>query len=228
MNDGDEWAAISRRIGIEPGALRLIHQVHGTAVVRARAAGGIPVPRPQADVVISDDPDVAIAVRVADCAPILLWDRDLGAVGAVHAGWRGTMQGAAPAAVRAMSEAFGSRAASLVAAIGPCLGPCCGEVGPEVVEQFRGAGHAEPDLRRWFTSGPTERPYLNLWAANRDQLVDAGVPPAQVRVAELCTRTHASLFHSYRAQGAQAGRMAGVIRAGRSTRTDGRVQNNSA
>ncbi len=212
IDDEEEWRAVARRMEVEAAEVRLIRQVHGIDVAICRAGDGPPQTRPEADVIISNDPSVAIGVRVADCAPVLLADRRRPVVGAAHAGWRGTVKGAAPTAVRAMVDTFGSDAADLVAAIGPCLGPCCGEVGDEVVDAFRKAGHADADVTRWFAQGRSGRPYLNLWTANRDQLIRAGVPAAQIHVAELCTRSHASLLHSYRA-GERAGRMAAMIRA---------------
>jgi YfiH family protein len=212
VNDEREWTAVAERMGVAAGKLRLIRQVHGVGVAIARAGTGLPRERPEADAIITDDASVAIAVRVADCAPVLLAHRGRRVVGAVHAGWRGTLKSAAAVAVRAMTDTFGLYPGDLIAAIGPCLGPCCGEVGPEVVQAFRQAGHAEADLDRWFTSGRSGRPHLDLWAANRDQLHSAGVPSSQINVAELCTRTHASLLHSYRAQGPKVGRMVAVIR----------------
>jgi polyphenol oxidase len=94
---------------------------------------------------------------------------------------------AAGAAVRAMTREFGTDPADVVAAIGPCLGPCCGEVGDEVVEAFRQAGHPAASLERWFTdNGSSGRPHVDLWTATSDQLVAAGVPFDRVHVARLC------------------------------------------
>ena len=213
VEDEREWDAIAAHLGLIPGNLRLVRQVHGTsvAVVRRGARGG--AERPEADIVISDDPDAAVAVRVADCAPVLLADTRLGVVGAAHAGWRGTVRRAAAVAVAAMEGTFGTRPADLIAAIGPCLGPCCGEVGPEVLEMFRAEGHPPTALERWFAPGPSGRPHLDLWRANADQLADAGVQPERIFTAELCTRTHHALLHSYRAHGSSAGRSAALIRA---------------
>ena len=210
-DDEQEWRRVAAAIGVAPDALRLIHQVHGRGVaVASSASAGL---RVEADVIVSDDPSLAIAVRVADCAPILIGDPRRGAVAAVHAGWRGTIQRAAAAGITALAQAFGSRPADLIAAIGPSLGPCCGEVGEEVVAAFRDAGHARAAIARWFTPGASGRPYLDLWRANRDQLEEAGVPAANIHAAELCTKTDAAVFHSYRADRDRAGRMAGVIRA---------------
>lgn len=208
----DEWRSVAQGIGVPLDRLLLIRQVHRADVAVARAGRSGPWQRPEADVIVSDDPAGAIGVRVADCAPVLLADRRLGVAGAAHAGWRGTVQRAAAAAVAAMTAEFGSRPSDLIAAIGPCLGPCCGEVGHEVVEAFRAGGHDERMLARWFAEGPAGRPHLDLWRANRDQLESAGLGPANIHVAALCTKTHAVHLHSYRVDKEKAGRMAAVIR----------------
>src|SRR5690606_22578476 len=103
-------------------------QVHGNDV--AVVGPGTPArgERPRADVAVSNEADAAVAVRAADCVPLLLGDRRTGAVAAVHAGWRGTAARAAVAAVEALGREFGSRPADLVVAIGPCIGACCYEV----------------------------------------------------------------------------------------------------
>jgi YfiH family protein len=209
--DPDEWDLVARFAGVPTGQLRLLHQVHGNCVVEASALQS----RPEADAIISDDPSVALVVRVADCAPLLIADARLGVVAAVHAGWRGTLQRIAPVAVRALADRFGSRPEDLIVAIGPSLGACCGEMGAEVVDAFAAAGHDRRSIERWFTTGSRGRPHFDLWRANADQLETAGVAPNAIHVAELCTRTYPDAFHSYRAAGSAAGRMAAVIRANR-------------
>lgn len=212
-----EWDAVANAVQVSAGGLRLVRQVHGASAAAARKGMASPWEEPEADAIVSDDPDVALVVRVADCAPILLADRKRAVVGAAHAGWRGAMQSMAGEAVLAMQREFGTDPSDLTAAIGPCLGPCCGEVGQEVIQAFQEAGHSGPALERWFSPGPRGRPMLDLWMANVDQLSAAGVPRDSIHVAELCTRTHAGIMHSYRVSGAAAGRMAGVIRV----RTEG-------
>jgi YfiH family protein len=208
-----EWQAVAHEIGVDADRVLLLRQVHRATVAVARHDRASPWHRPEADVAVSDDPASALGVRVADCAPVLLADRRVGVVAAAHAGWRGTVLGAAPAAVRAMRESFGSNPADLVVAIGPCLGACCGEVGPEVRAAFLDAGHPVAAVGAWFTPGGGDRSYLDLPLANRDQLEAAGVPATQIHVAGLCTRSFADVFHSYRAAKEHAGRMVGVIRA---------------
>jgi YfiH family protein len=214
-HESDEWRLVADWIGIAHGGLRLIRQVHGVAVAHARKGDSASWTTPEADVVITDDGEVAVGVRIADCAPVLIADRRLPVVAAAHAGWRGTLRNAPAEAVRALCEEYGSNPHDLVAAIGPCLGPCCGEVGIEVVEAFRAAGHDSTSMERWFAPGPRGRPHLDLWQANRDQLQRAGLTPGNIFAAELCTRTHAPLFHSYRGAGEKAGRMVAAIRVRR-------------
>jgi YfiH family protein len=207
-NEEREWDAVAASMGVTRDRLLLVKQVHGTEVATARRGRQDIWPRPQADVIITDDPEVAVGVRVADCAPVLLFDRARNVGGAVHAGWRGTAAGAATAAVAALTREFGSRPDDLVAAVGPCLGHCCGEVGPEVVEAFVDNGGDGA----WFTPGTGDRSFLDLERANRDQLQRAGVPAARIYVSGLCTRTHRGRLHSYRGDGAAAGRLLAAIR----------------
>src|SRR5918993_3942824 len=88
-DDEAEWTAVARSLGVTSGRLRLLKQVHGVHTVVARRGGAWPHTRPEADIIITDDPSIAIGVRTADCAPVLLFDRARNVAGAVHAGWRG-------------------------------------------------------------------------------------------------------------------------------------------
>jgi len=210
------------------GALWLVqaNQVHGRAHVVVRT--GQPASngeRPEADVLVSNAPDAAVTVRAADCVPVLIADRESGAVAAVHAGWRGTCAGAVGAAVDAMRAEFGSRPADLVAAIGPSIGVCCYEVGPELVDAFAAAGHERHLIDRWFTSTPPPRGSrvrnplrLDVAGANRDQLLLAGVPEEQVHLSGLCTAMHLDVLTSYRAEKEKAGRLVAAIRSAKTGR----------
>jgi YfiH family protein len=211
-NDDIEWTAVAAALGVPRDRLLLITQVHGVDAAVVRRGWRPPWVRPRADIIFTDDPSVAIGVRVADCAPVLLFDRIRGVVGAAHAGWRGTAAGASTAAVEALRREFGSNAADLVAAIGPCLGACCGEVGPEVVEAFRAGGATEASIASWFSRGRDDRFQLDLERANRDQLERAGLDPSAIHATGLCTRTNRERLHSYRADREAAGRMVAAIR----------------
>src|SRR5262249_2256482 len=130
-------------------------------------------------------------------------------------------------AVAALRRHFGSRPQDLIAAVGPSIGACCYEVGPDVVQRFQRAGFGGDRLGAWFLDGPAQLPgnpsmpgltpradhwFFEGWAASRDQLIGAGVPVAQIFVAELCTASHPATLCSYRRDGAPAGRLAGAIR----------------
>jgi hypothetical protein len=209
----EEWAAVAKLAGVAPERLLLLHQVHGKTIVTGDADRPGGWTREEADGIIGNDATVALVVRVADCAPVLLADSQTGAVAAVHAGWRSTMQRIVAAAVDALREGFGTDPRNLVAAVGPSLGACCGEMGEEVLDAFRAAGHDAATLDRWFVRTPGKRPHFDLWRANREQLEASGVPAPAIHSAGLCTRTYSGTFHSYRAAGPAAGRMAAVIRA---------------
>lgn len=233
--------------------MAMAKQVHGNTVVVVRDGGlseradggppeGGPYVTPEADAFVSDSADVAVAIRVADCVPLLMADRARGVVAAVHAGWRGTAARAAVSAIDALVREFGTRPADVIAAIGPSIGPCCYEVGSELVDAFAAAGHERYLIDRWFLApapprGSRERPAsaegfgeasrsafdfdarrlpklrLDVAGANRDQLLLAGVPEEQIYSSGLCTAMHLDVLTSYRAERGKATRLAGVIRA---------------
>jgi YfiH family protein len=220
-SEDDDWRRVAATVGVPPARLLRLTQVHGRGVVVFRAGDPVPGPPPgeaggaawpEADIALTDDPTVALAVQVADCVPLLLADSRTGAVAAVHAGWRGTAAGAARAAVAALVDEFGAAPERLVAAIGPSIGPCCYVVGEELIEAFRAGGLAD-GIDRWFTRDDRGCLRLDVAAANRDQLMASGVPAASIHDARLCTSSRPDLFASYRRDGPGTGRIAAVIRS---------------
>jgi polyphenol oxidase len=196
----------------------MVTQVHKAGVLVVRRGESPIDSRPEADIIVSNDPAVAIAVRAADCVPLLLGDRATGVVAAVHAGWRGTAAGAARTAVEALGREFGTRPHDLVAAIGPSIGSCCYEVGTELVDAFGAAGFERYLIDRWFLSPPSGRAgagprpiYLDVAGANRDQLLLAGVAADSVHLSGLCTAMNIDFLPSFRVEKVQAGRIAGAI-----------------
>jgi YfiH family protein len=174
------------------------YQVHGKVVTLVEPDTA---PRPRCDVLMTRSAQRALMLRYADCTPVLLADRKRRAVAAVHAGWRGSAVRAAGAAVQAMQQAFGTHPGDLLAGIGPAIGPCCYEVGQDVIDAFRD----RPEL--------ISQSRLDLWEANRQALVEAGVPAEQIELARICTQCHPERFFSHRANaGVPAGRFAGIIR----------------
>lgn len=210
------WQHLADYLGLAPNRVARVHQVHGCGVAHVAADGAVPRGDhpPQADALVSDDPSVALTVRVADCVPILIGDRRRRVVAAVHAGWRGTCASIAAATVHELRATYGSAPTDLVVVIGPSAGPERFEVGEEVVEAFRAAGHGDEALSRWVLRGLGPKPHADLWTANADQVIAAGVPPGAVIVMRACTLTHRDWFFSHRADGPATGRMTAAIRLG--------------
>jgi len=181
------------------GRLFLMRQVHGACVVEAPWEE-----RPEADAAIATGQGLVLGVETADCLPILLVDPMRRAVGAVHAGWRGTASEVAMRAVESL-RAQGSRSEDLVAALGPAIGPCCYEVGDEL----------RPAFDRWggdlFRPGPRGRPHLDVRAANRRQLLSAGLRDERIHDVAQCTSCRRDLYHSYRRDGPNGGRMISFV-----------------
>jgi polyphenol oxidase len=201
-----QWTALAAYADLTITELSRLTQVHGRDIVAIDRPGGVVT---RADGQSTARPDVLLAIRVADCVPLLVADRRTGAVAAVHAGWRGTAAGIAHAAVAHMSAQYGTTPGDVVAAVGPSIGPCSYIVGEEVRAAFRESGWGEAQVGAWFVERSDLR--LDLWRANRDQLVQAGVPATAVYVAELCTACNEDAFYSYRRDGKGTGRMVGFI-----------------
>jgi len=220
LSSDADYQQLARAVGAD--RVVTLTQVHGATVVVVRRDAPAPAAPPEADALVSNSAEVAIAVRAADCVPMLMADRDSGAVAAVHAGWRGTAARAAVAALNAMEREFGTHPSNVVVAIGPSIGPCCYQVGSDLVDAFAAAGHERYLIDRWFSTPPPPRGSherrqlrLNVAGANRDQLVLAGVPEGQIHDVGLCTAMHLDVLTSYRAEKENAGRIAGIIVAAR-------------
>lgn len=155
--------------------------------------------RPEGDALVTDRRGLTVAVATADCVPVLIGGN--GVVAAVHAGWRGLVAGVIPATLGVISSRFGRPASALVAAIGPCAGAAAYEVSDEVREAFRDAG-----LAGELFAGTRPGHWLcDLAAAANTQLRDSGVP--EVDLLGRCTVSEPRSFHSWRRDGAAAGRM---------------------
>ena len=183
-----------------------VWQVHSAHCVVALDPRPVDTPHKKADVILTRNPGVTLYMRFADCVPVLLYDPVRAAVGMVHAGWLGTVRGAARVAVEVMGTAFGSQPGDILAAIGPSIGPDHYEVGQDVLEQVAAAFSGETDR---LVERRNDRLYLDLWAANRLQLQEAGVK--HVEVAGLCTACHTDDWFSHRAEKGQTGRFGALL-----------------
>ncbi len=157
------------------------------------------------DALITRVPAVCIAVTTADCVPVLLYAPDKKVIAAIHAGWRGTVLQIVYKVVCKLIESYGCDPLLLKAGIGPSISRDYFEVGKEVVDAFL---MIYSDLDRIVTySQDTNNPHIDLWEANRQQLLKAGLEADNIETAGLCTFIDSNDFFSARRQGVQSGRM---------------------
>jgi polyphenol oxidase len=221
------WLEVARAVDVDVGQLARIHQVHGAHGVVAQSNAS---ERPDADIVMSNDRQIALAIQTADCVPLLIFETRSGAVAAAHAGWRGLAARVPAETVAMLTREFASRPEDLMIAAGPSIGACCYEVGEDVHERFTANGFTDAELAKCFFQEPqpTRRNpsmsglpagrrdghwYFDGWTATRDALVAVGVPSERIHMAELCTASHPDVLCSYRLNGKSAGRMAAVVRS---------------
>jgi polyphenol oxidase len=206
-----------------------LRQIHSDIIHLVDSVPNAPLP---GDGLITAAPGLLIAVQAADCLPILLVDTKRRAVGAFHAGWRGTLKRIVEKGVGEMYRCFGSRPRDLKAAIGPGICGCCYEVGEDVrakfesqfayaAKLFREVKESDPVREKYpllFLSArppghsqPLYRIFLDLVEANRQQLMAAGVPAKNIEAPLACTNCHPELLFSYRAEKGKTGRMMGAV-----------------
>lgn len=201
-------------LGCSHHALITAQQVHGTTVATLTeeqwlgSDEDIDFPAfPATDAIVSTAPGAVLLVSLADCASLTLYDPVKRVVGLAHCGWRGTVKGMPRAVVQTMVSVFGCRPVNIRVGIGPSIGPCCYEVGEEVVQAWHDAQGAEGAPAVLTRTGQR---FFDLWAANRLQLLQAGITARRIETAALCTACHQETFFSHRASGGTAGRFAAL------------------
>jgi polyphenol oxidase len=184
-------------LGFHGPAVRYARQVHGTMCLGAD--GAEPGLVGEGDALWTTARDLPLAIFTADCLALVVVDPERRALAVAHAGWRGTVAGLAARVVEALVREAGARADRLRVAIGPSIGPCCYEVDAPVIDPLRAAFPA--DWTRWARAKAPGKWWLDLWQANTDQLVAAGVASTAVANPRLCTACRSDLFFSYRQEG---------------------------
>ncbi|MBR2978838.1 MAG: peptidoglycan editing factor PgeF [Myxococcaceae bacterium] len=225
----DNARRFTRALGIHPACVATVRQVHGTRIVEVvdPESKGAPAtddcavfapdlerdllapPLCEADGLITRSPRIALAIRTADCVPILLFGQSPGtdaAIAALHAGWRGSLDNIAARAVRLFADRFGIAPRHIQAAIGPCIGPCCYEVSAALARDFEarfGAGviHGVVD----------GSPRLDLVQVNRLSLLNAGLSEASIHTSARCTACESERFFSHRRDQGQTGRHLSIV-----------------
>lgn len=200
-------------IGFDPTRLVLTRQTHSDivrVVTGADCRGLCHRDYPECDGLVTAEPGLALLVFTADCTPVLLYDPVTGAVGACHAGWRGTARDIAGKTARAMAAFFGCDPKNIRAAVGPNIGFCHFETGTDVPEAMIAAYGKAAEA---YIRPAGEKYHVDLKAMNRLSLNRAGVE--QVDVSEECTMCRPDLFFSHRTTGGNRGSQGAVIVCGK-------------
>ncbi|MBI1802905.1 MAG: peptidoglycan editing factor PgeF [Ignavibacteriae bacterium] len=204
-NVGDDPSKVTQNrerffgaLNIPIDRLAIPYQIHSAAIRRAENPGRYE----SCDALVTNIPELFLAVSIADCLPILLYDPVARAIAAVHSGWRGSKEKVLLKAIETLRKEFGSCPKDLVAFIGPAAGECCYEVGKEVAKEFPTECVVQEQGRK---------PRLDLKFFNKNILLESGVDEQRIEVSPLCTICTPAILHSYRRDGHSSGRMMGVI-----------------
>lgn len=195
----ENFRLFCKAIGIQPERVITNRLTASTNLVRRVSASDLEgydiydePAAPRADGIITNDSSIALFLYSADCATVMLLDQTHRAIGVLHAGWAGSLNGIIPNTVNAMVDEFGTVPAELIAVICPSISGCCFEVGVEVSEKFIEAGYSAYVLEGF------DKPHIDLFGVNSEVLADSGINVDNIHKIELCTRCHEELFHSYR------------------------------
>lgn len=195
-NVEENFRILANALGVDLDHLVLTRQTHSDivrVVTKADAAGVDHRAYPECDALITNDPGIALVIFTADCTPILLWDPVTGAVGAAHAGWRGTAAKIAAKTVRAMMDNFGCDPENVRAAIGPNIGPCCFQTDGDVPQAMSEAFGSEAEA---FIRPDGEKFYVDLKGLNALALRGASV--SKIEISTDCTMCQHDRFWSHR------------------------------
>lgn len=210
---GDDLARVKENrllsfqaLGCKPESIFDVWQVHSADVVCANAPRLTDEALRQADIILTDKPNVTLFMRFADCVPILVYDPRKAVIGVSHAGWMGTLRDVATATVNAMRKNYASNPADIIACIGPSIGPDHYEVGADVILQVMQKFGDESNQLLISNNGKI---HFDLWKTNKLLLERAGV--GRIEVAGICTACHTDDWFSHRAEKGRTGRFGALI-----------------
>ena len=196
LRNGQE--KLAKELDIETKQVVFIKQRHGSVVIEAKIGN-----LQEGDALVTNKTDLCLAVRVADCVPILLFDTTNKIVASIHAGWRGSVKEIVVNTLKYMQDKYMVNPGDVIAGIGPSIGPCCFEVKEHVASQFKDS------YVSWFTHkmGRT----IDLWRVNYDQLIKGGVQKKNIEIANICTKCNLDKYFSYRATGEASSFACGIM-----------------
>lgn len=190
-----------------PASIHDVHLVHGVDILFADSPRDLTQPAQKADIIFTNNPEVSLFMRYADCVPLLFHDPKQKVIGLAHAGWMGTVKGVAEVSVKAMTEKYASKAEDIFVGIGPSISVEKYEIGEDVASQFR---DKFPNDSEKVLVQKNNKTYLDLWESNVIQLKSCGVE--QIQVSGLCTASNTDDWFSHRAEKGKTGRF-GVLLA---------------
>jgi len=183
-----------------------VWQVHSADVVCADKPRSWDIPHVKADAILTNNPDVTLFMRFADCVPVLFFDPFQKLVGLAHAGWQGTVKEIVTITVNQMVSVYGSLPSDIRAGIGPSIATHHYEVGPEVIDQV---DRVFGPLAKWLLPSQNGSTYFDLWRANQILLEQAGLD--QIEISGLCTACHPQDWFSHRGEQGKTGRFGALI-----------------
>jgi polyphenol oxidase len=205
FNVGDDPDTVQRNreifynsLRIDPADIAFPIQCHSSHVRSVSKSGTYP----DADALITDVPNIYLAITVADCLPVFLYVPGRNIVAGIHAGWKGTSENICMKTVRLLHDTWQVDENEILAYIGPAAGICCYEVGPEVAGRFDNSFIKQKNNGKFL---------LDLPAANKRQLIDIGLLEENITSEDICTICSPNRFHSYRRDGKKSGRMMAII-----------------
>jgi len=185
------WKILERNLGLEDKKIVLLNQLHSDKIVIIEdILKDNSIYEKDGDAIITNQHGILIVVLVADCVPIIIYDKNNSIIAVVHAGWRGSTLNIAKKTVNQMKRSFHSKPENIIVGIGPSIGPCCYEVKKDVVKHFIDYKYAVIKRKNQY--------YINLWEINRAQLINAGLKESNIEIAGLCTSCNIKHFFSYR------------------------------
>jgi YfiH family protein len=208
----DNRRRVCAALGLDFSLLTSARQAHGAAseYVSAALAGRgreqFADALPDVDALFTDVAGVPLMLLFADCTPIIVAVPGR-LVAVIHAGWRGTAAAAARVTVDRLCREFSFRADDCLAVIGPSISADCYEVGEAVYEE----AVRQPDLRPFFTRTGEKKWLFDLWRANKQQLIQAGLRAENIVVSGICTSRNRAMFFSHRAEDGRTGRFAALV-----------------
>lgn len=205
-NVEENKAVVSRALGVDLKRLKTLNQVHGSSVL-VLDEKNLKDPPQEVDAVITRLKGVPVGILTADCLPILIHDPLKSAIGAVHAGWKGTVKRVASKTIDAMNEAFGSKPENLIAALGPYIGPCCYGIREDAAKEFDSVFADTTD----FMLRQNGEIRIDIGLANVKELLEAGLKKSNISMAAACTSCNSGVFFSYRKDGGRTGRQLSFI-----------------